>query len=377
MVKDPVISSEWSHRKVFWLFHFSYWIAIGLVMLILINTFHPMEEAWMIVASRVGVGFLLTWGLSAIYRTPWMQRMQGLRKWAVAVALTTGACLLGTFFWMEVLHFVRFPEFMESSQFRSMTVARLVAFFFWNGIYFGIQWMQEIHALRLKAEAAMVLARESELKQLQAQLNPHFLFNALNTLMATEQNPEALAMTQHLAEYLRFSLEHANSLEPLGRELGSLEDYLAVQKGRFGSDLECSIECDVSAREILVPPMMIQPLLENAFKYGPVTSAMPLQVEVGAGVIRDGEESHLLVCVANTGRWVNDPPESAQKRHGDEHRTGTGLANLRKRLALLLGERATLEVRKEPAWVRVEIRIPLPAGSLLPAPPKPGAPATS
>ena len=362
MVKDPVISSEWSHRKVFWLFQFSYWIAIGLVMLILINTFHPMEEAWMIVASRVGVGFLLTWGLSAIYRTPWMQRMQGLRKWAVAVALTTGACLLGTFFWMEVLHFVRFPEFMESSQFRSMTVARLVAFFFWNGIYFGIERMQEIHALRLKAEAAMALARESELKQLQAQLNPHFLFNALNTLLSKEQNPEAQAMTQHLAEYLRFSLEHANNLELLGRELDSLENYLAVQQHRFGADLECSIECDPAARAVMVPPMILQPLLENAFKYGPKTSAMPLRVEVRAGVIRDEKETHLLVSVANTGRWVNDHPESLQVEHRDRHRTGTGLANLRKRLALLLGERATLEVRKEPAWVRVEIRIPAPEG---------------
>jgi len=98
--------------------------------------------------------------------------------------------------------------------------------------------------------------------------------------------------------------------------------------------------------QVLVPPMLVQPLLENAFKFGPRTSAMPMHIEVTAVV----ENNRLQVAVANSGCWV--PPSS-----GDS--VGSGLANLRRRLFLLLGEAATLEVLEKPQAVVVMIRIPI------------------
>jgi LytS/YehU family sensor histidine kinase len=157
---------------------------------------------------------------------------------------------------------------------------------------------------------------------------------------------------------IRFSPSQSQNLEPLDRELGALEDYLAVQRIRFGADLECSIECDIAARSLLVPPMLIQPLLENAFKYGPLTSAMPLRVEVKAVVVREGEECSLLISVANTGRWRPEQRKEPEQPGGLQF-LGTGLTNLRKRLVLLLGAGSTLQIKKEPAWVKVEIRVPI------------------
>jgi len=144
---------------------------------------------------------------------------------------------------------------------------------------------------------------------------------------------------------VRFSLEPAQPLEHLSRELDALEKYLAIQQSRFGADLVCRISCAPEARRVLVPPMMIQPLLENAFHYGPQTSPMPLTVSVEASV-RDGQ---LSVLVANSGSWV--PPAPARS-------IGSGIQTLRKRLELLIGPAATVEVVHEQGWVKIVIRLP-------------------
>ena len=147
------------------------------------------------------------------------------------------------------------------------------------------------------------------------------------------------------AARVRFSLEPAQPLEPLSRALDALEKYLAIQQSRFGADLVCRISCEPEARNVAVPPMMLQPLLENAFHYGPQTSPMPLNVSVEASV-RDGR---LCVIVANSGAWV--PPDPARS-------IGSGIQTLRKRLGLLLGSAATVEVVSEQGWVKIVIRLP-------------------
>lgn len=121
--------------------------------------------------------------------------------------------------------------------------------------------------------------------------------------VASKDDPEAVEqVTQDLSEYLRFSLREARALEPLARELHALEKYPAVQQRRFGENLVCRITADRAAPRVLVPPMMNQPLLENALNYGAQTSSMPLQVNVRASV----KDDVLEVIVANSGRWV--PP---------------------------------------------------------------------
>jgi Tfp pilus assembly protein PilF len=169
-------------------------------------------------------------------------------------------------------------------------------------------------------------------------------------LGAAKNDPEAVeTVTRDLADYLRFTLGEARTLEPLSRELRALEKYLAIQHARFGDNLVCRFSCDRAAHAVIVPPMLIQPILENALHYGAQTSSMPLRVSVTAKVV----DGWLEVVVANTGRWV--PPDTTRS-------PSTGIRSLRKRLALLVDEAATVDTVIDPdldgGWVRVVIRMP-------------------
>ena len=124
-----------------------------------------------------------------------------------------------------------------------------------------------------------------------------------------------------------------------------------MQGVRFGSALETRIDCDLDVRGVLVPPALVQPLVENSLKYGGEPGGAPLRVEVSARRVGDWLE----VEVANNGRWL--PPG-----HGGS--TGTGLDSLAGRLKLLLGPAADVSHREEGGMVRVRVRIPLePEGS--------------
>jgi sensor histidine kinase YesM len=159
-------------------------------------------------------------------------------------------------------------------------LTRLIVTWLWCGLYFGLeandnQSRAELAAAENVARTALAEAatREIELRHLEAQMNPHFLFNALNCIVDARRDPDAVErVTQDLADYLRFSLRESRPLEPLSRELDALENYLGVQQSRFGDALVCTIDCEPEARSVPVPPMMIQPLLENAFRYGAQTS---------------------------------------------------------------------------------------------------------
>lgn len=131
----------------------------------------------------------------------------------------------------------------------------------------------------------------------------------------------------------------------MSRELDALEEYLTIQGMRFGDGLETRIDCDRDVRRVEVLPVMVQPLVENALKYGGRTSPKPLRIHVIAR--RDGDWA--TIEVANTGSWV--PP-------GAPDSTGTGLVSLERRLQLLVGSLATVQSAAQEGWVRVQIRLP-------------------
>jgi LytS/YehU family sensor histidine kinase len=245
-----------------------------------------------------------------------------------------------------------------------LLVPRIVTTFFWCASIFGLEMIEDLYRteillaeneasaidLELRMLRAEAAARSLEVEKLQEQMNPHFLFNALNAVLATKDDPDAVeSVIRDLADYLRFVLGEARTFEPLSRELHALEKYLGVQQARFGDNLKCSVTCDRAALAALVPPMLIQPLLENALNYGSQTSSMPLRVSITAKVVDD----RLEVVVANSGRWVT--PDTTRS-------PSTGIRSLRKRLALLVDESATVDTVIDPdldgGWVRVVIRMP-------------------
>ncbi|MEY4244125.1 MAG: hypothetical protein RLZZ245_1710 [Verrucomicrobiota bacterium] len=339
-------------RRGFWIFQAVIW-SVGAVTLVgVLRNFSPGGVDGAIVAGRILTGLLLTTALHFAYRHRFTQGLPGGSRLLWIIALNIAAACAGSGVWM-LLSELNFHEVPSDTPFASFTSARLYSLVTWNLAYFGLELVLRHRSARLELFEAREVARAAELKQLQMQLNPHFLFNALNAVMGSlEPKHQAREIVQNLADFLRFSLAEARPLEPLGRELDALESYLGLQQVRFQDGLQCSIEASPAATRVMVPPMLVQPLLENAFKYGPLSSPLPLRVTVKASIV----DGWLEVRVRNSGQW-REPAVEAEK--------GTGLDNLRRRLALLMGAQASLSIFHDSESVSIMIRIPVGgAGSL-------------
>ena len=213
--------------------------------------------------------------------------------------------------------------------------------------YLLIAFELERRIERREMEVKM-LAREAELKALKAQLDPHFLFNSLNSISSLcGSNPQsARTLTTLLAEYLRKSLRVGTAdAITLSEELELASSYLAVERIRFGPRLEFEQNVDESVRSYRVPPLLLQPLVENAVTHGVGHLIEGGVVRIAAG--RDGD--HVRISVEN--RCDPDRPT----RTGE----GIGLANTRRRVETFYGGSGRVEVLDEPQHFRVALSLPL------------------
>ena len=203
-------------------------------------------------------------------------------------------------------------------------------------------------ALR-RALDAEVGAREAELRALRAQVNPHFLFNCLHSISALAgQDPEAARrMCEELAGFFRDSLRAGSErLVALDVEVALVRRYLAIEQVRFGDRLRPSVSVAPDARDAQVPPLILQPLIENAVRHGIATL-----VEGGDVTVDLRTEGDRTVAV------IDNPFDPDGRRPG----TGIGLTNVRARLAALYGTRASLTAGASGERYRVRVEIPLEA----------------
>lgn len=313
--------------------------------------FHGPDTALAISAVRDGSSFLLTLALRRIYRTYWREeigRMIGLI--VVSCAL---AGLLQAGFLILLKPFVSTAAELKITEVKEFDVLyeRTGLLFGWSFLYFGIR--HAVDGIRRELRLALIQSekRQAQLQMLRAQVNPHFLFNALNSIRINVQNANAELgrMVQSLADFLRFSLDHSqDDFIPLGSEFDAMRDYLAVEKVRFRDKLEYHCEIDEKARSVRVPGILLQPLIENAIKYGLDTSEPPLRVSVHVAC-RDALT--LEITVANSGDWLEPTP-----REKENH---LGLQNLRRRLDLIYPGKHRLDITHGDGWVTVAIRIPI------------------
>lgn len=200
----------------------------------------------------------------------------------------------------------------------------------------------ERRALELK-----VLAREAELKALRAQIDPHFLFNCLHSLaaLATSDPAAARRMAILLGDFLRESLRlGARDAIPLGDELSLVERYFAIEQVRFGARLALERDTATGAERALVPPLLLQPLAENAITHG-------IANLLEGGVVR-------ISAIARDGRVeiaVENPYDPDNARHGG---AGVGLNNVRQRIERFFGSDGRVDVSREPDRFRVVLQIP-------------------
>jgi signal transduction histidine kinase len=226
----------------------------------------------------------------------------------------------------------------------------------WLCLYFFYHIFERLNRLMVEQLRLAANVKEAELRALKSQVNPHFLFNSLNSLRALidEDAPRAREAVTRLANMLRYSLQ-AGQLETvsLEEELRTVEDYLALEQIRHEDRLQVRWQIADAARTRAVPPMLLQTLVENAVKYGISTRREGGEVVISAQI----EGTMLVITVANPGT-LSPAGNAASALAGSS--TGVGLRNASERLKLLFGEQAVLRLSAEPAGcVTASVSIPL------------------
>jgi two-component system LytT family sensor kinase len=220
-----------------------------------------------------------------------------------------------------------------------------ILFFLWSVFYFIYNYFERYNT-SLKLEASV---KEIELNNLKSQLNPHFIFNALNSIRAlVDENPEKSKMAiNQLSNILRNSLvADKKGLTKFGDEIKMVRDYLGLESIRFEERLKTEFDIDPAAKGFLVPPLMIQTLVENGVKHGisKLTEGGIIQVQAKV------ENDRLRISIRNSGQY---------HLNGHKKRGGLGLSNTAQRLKLLYGKEAHFAISNESDnFVLTELTIP-------------------
>jgi len=268
---------------------------------------------------------------------------------AVSIAVIRGLIVLS----FSVLQLKTDGQGSLLAQYAGYGLNIFFVFWVWSLLYFGLHYFDRYQTAEIDRWKLAAAAREAELQTLQAQLNPHFLFNGLNNIRALvmEDPARARVMMTHLAELLRYSMQRNGAeLVPLATELDIVENYLQLEALQLEDRLRYCLRVDPAARASRLPPMTLQLLVENAIKHGLAPRPAGGTLAVAASLCPAGG---LRLSVRNTGTFA--PPAQP---------TGLGLRNVRERLALLFGPAAHLRIGPDPDQPdTVLAEISLPGGS--------------
>jgi sensor histidine kinase YesM len=303
-------------------------------------------------ALLTATGYSITLLMAAAYRR--LIKLKPLVTWAATIVLVMAAS--AAFSAIETWSHATFirPGFRpEGIQFMSSILLTFSLLAAWSALYYGINYyllleQQTGRLLRLEHQAS-----SAQLAMLRYQLNPHFLFNTLNsisTLVLLKQTDRANAMLSRLSSFLRYTLVN----EPTGQvtvvqEVETLKLYLEIEKMRFEERLRPHFQIDRQVERALMPSLLLQPLVENAIKYAvtPQEEGADISIEARLDVDR------VVITVSDTGPGAEDHWVRAQES------TGVGLANIRDRLIQAYGENHRFDTQSDiRGGFRVVIEIP-------------------
>jgi two-component system, LytTR family, sensor kinase len=308
-----------------------------------------------------GMQFLL-WGIICwmLWRflRPFIVRANLAALLTRALPLSIALSILEEMIW--VLFFPRVPldrppmdywhrfTFQINAEFVDSMAIFWCAFLLFRGVAYYQQFREkETTAARLRGQ--LVQAR---LAALRMQLNPHFLFNAMNSISSLMRTDVEAAdvMLEQLSSLLRITLERGEvQLVPLRQEIEFVEIYLAMQQQRYAGRLQPTVFVEPELHDALVPALILQPIVENAFVHG--LSKCPGEGELSIDIRRDGKRVRMSIVNSGSGLDVE---------RGEVARRGVGLANVRDRLRLHYGERGSLSLREvDKGRVNVTIALPL------------------
>lgn len=277
-------------------------------------------------------------GLLAWYPTRYIPFQRQSPFYSIMAHVVAGMIVLATWVLLTVgLLNAFFSGQTDYTEFLNQTVA-------WRAIMGGLIYLvlvliyylainnQKLQERSQQEERLKGMVRDAELNMLKSQINPHFLFNSLNSITSlTMSNPEeAREMIIKLSDFLRYSLKHReNEYVPLGEELGRMKDYLAIEKVRFGEKLLYEFDVTAECESFPVPTMIFQPLFENAIRHSVYESVETVKIRFSCSI----DQGYMKALVTND----YDPAVPSMKG------TGVGLQNVRQRIALAYKEKGAMQ----------------------------------
>lgn len=220
----------------------------------------------------------------------------------------------------------------------------------WSLIYYSVHFFENYKRVEIESLIWEAAVKDFELKTLKSQLNPHFMFNAMNSIRALiEEDPvNAQTALTKLSNILRYSLKiERNETVPLEEEMETVADYLALEGIRFEERLNYSIDIDPRTKNIEIPPLMIQTLVENGIKHGVSKRTEGGKIEILSKL----NGAYLILQIKNSGKIDVDSLRYSK---------GFGIDNTKQRLSLIYGENAKFTIQNElPNEVLAEIKIPI------------------
>lgn len=358
-----------NQRRLFWTLQLGGWAAWGLIgkyayTQITLREFIPNYLSYVAVITLVGL--VITLGLRLVYRFVWTKPL-----WARVVAFVAGSGAAGWLWirartmiyvdWVETQKDIgewlksmgEAAELYERVSFLESFTGSISVMLAWSTLYFAIKYARLFREMRESALKSAAMAHEAQLKMLRYQLNPHFLFNTLNaisTLILEQQTELANRMVTKMSSFLRYSLDNDPMQKiTLRQELEALKLYLDIEKVRFEERLNLDLDISQDSERALIPSLLLQPLVENAIKYGIVQSEGGGNLRIAAKVFA----GDLLIELSDDGPGMDlvngQPPPS----------NGVGLRNTRERLVELYGNRHSFRLSKTtPHGLTIHIRIP-------------------
>lgn len=341
-----------SRIRLFWLCQLSGWAVYALLTEIMIKL--SSDEPWRIHLPHLVLDTLC--GIAITLALRWLYRQASASQQYVVVkhvVLILVAALLWTQFKWYTLQALYGSWWVPMTwfDFGTWTSASLTMLATWTGGYYGIKNYLTSVEERERADKALHLANEAQLKMLRYQLNPHFMFNSINatcTLILKNEKNHAISMLEQLCDFLRYSL-YTDPLSTIrvAEEIEILKNYLDIERGRFQSRLHVNIQAEPNCQNILIPSLIVQPLVENVLKHGMIPE-QPITINVDFVSHNQG----LLVIVKDNGKGFPSEDLVANSQRD----SGIGLSNCQQRLKLIYQGLASLETGNNAeggAWVKI------------------------
>jgi LytS/YehU family sensor histidine kinase len=254
--------------------------------------------------------------------------------------------------WLELLFRVKGVLPISFNLLAKYSPGASLIIMFLSSAYYLTHLIQQSGKQRETAHKAETLAKDIQLKMLRYQINPHFLFNVLNSIytLIDENTEKAKKLVIDMSEYYRYTLSKQQQTVSIDREIESILKYLEIQKTRFEEEFQYKISVDEAAKQILIPTFLIHLLVENSVKYGTKTEKQKLIINLSVRL----SGNDLEIIVANTGKLLNATPNGEKNIDG----TGNGIKNLNYRLSLYYNDNYSFSLKEENGFVIAAIEIP-------------------